>query len=500
MIRALIGIGLLQFLSMLLLVARTKILALSVGVTGVGTISAVDGTTAVVMQTLSLSLAFAALRFLPAAHRESATEADLLYRKMRLVLIMLFVPAMVICVGVSVFAPRLWGVALVPFQRTVILAFAGLPVIGLIAFLTNAYAGAVGHMQAIGLTVAHAAVMVIAALAAAAGLGVDGFYAVYALLGTALVVVAAGRLRVEGAPKSDRPKLKLRDAFRLPPAMWRFSAWLLPLTFLAPYAAWFVKYSTLKLYGVNAAGILQGAIGISLSVRTILGAAHAIFLTPNVNRKSESTARMVWANEFQRTTGLLFALTLPPLLLFSDIALHLLYAASFRAASTFVPLFVAAEVITLLSGTYQSLIIADDRMAFHVFQNLAAQGLLAGTAALAIPVLGLAGAGIAVLSAPIFLFVTTLVFLRREYRVSISRDAARTSLLAVAILVVAGLIGSRYPGSSIQLLAIKGGVCALIWLVSYNVIPAADRTVLRDGASRVLRRVGTRVVGGDETV
>ena len=56
MIRALVGIGLLQFVTMLLLLARTKILAISVGVTGVGTISAVDSTTAVVMQTLSLSL------------------------------------------------------------------------------------------------------------------------------------------------------------------------------------------------------------------------------------------------------------------------------------------------------------------------------------------------------------------------------------------------------------------------------------------------------------
>ncbi|MEO7103456.1 MAG: hypothetical protein ABI119_08960 [Gemmatimonadaceae bacterium] len=480
--------------------ARTKILALSLGVTGVGTISAVDGTTAVVMQTLSLSLAFAALRFLPAALRKSAAEADLLYRKMRLVLVTLFVPAMVLCVGVSVFAPRVWGVALVPFQRTVILAFAGLPVIGITAFLVNAYAGAMGYMQAIRLTVAHAAVMVVAALAAAAGLGVDGFYAVYALLGTALIVVAAGRLRVEGAPKSERARLRLREAFRLPPAMWRFSAWLLPLTFIAPYAAWFVKYSTLKLYGVTAAGILQGAIGISLSVRTILGAAHAIFLTPNVNRQSESTSRMIWANEFQRTTGLLFALTLPPLLLFSDVALRLLYASSFRAASAFVPLFVGAEVITLLSGTYQSLIIADDRMGFHVFQNLAAQALLVGIAALAIPSLGLAGAGIAVLSAPMFLFGTTLVFLHREYRVSISHDAARTSFLAVAILVVAGVIGSRYPGVSVRLLAIKAGVCALIWLVAFNVIPAEDRALLLDGMGRVVRRLTSRFVSRDETV
>ncbi len=499
MIRALVGIGLLQFVTMLLLLARTKILAISVGVTGVGTISAVDSTTAVVMQTLSLSLPFAALRFLPAALRESPSETDLLYRKMRMVLVTLFVPATLLCICISLFAPAFWGMALLPYNRTVILAFAGLPVIGFVAFLTNAYAGVMGYMHAMRLTIAHAAVMVTAALAAAVGMGVNGFYASYAMLGTILVLVAAARLRVPGVVTSDRKELRLLDAFRLPPAMWRFAGWLIPLTFLAPYAAWFVKYSTLKLYGVSAAGILQGAIGISLSVRTILGAAHAIFLTPNVNRKADSVSRMSWANEFQRTTGLLFALTLPPLLLFSDIALRLLYAPSFRSASEFVPFFVAAEVVTMLSGTYQSLIIADDRMGFHVLQNLAAQALLAGVATVAIPAMGLNGAGLAVLTAPIFMFITTLAFLRRQFGVSISHGAARTSFLAVAILVVAGTIGSRYPGASARILGIKSVVCIVIWLMAFNVIPPEDRALLRDGMNRVKRRLLTRAVPRDET-
>jgi len=65
-IRALVSIGLLQFLSMLLLLARTKIVALALGPEGVGVIASLDRVTAVVAQTLSLSLPFAALRFLPA--------------------------------------------------------------------------------------------------------------------------------------------------------------------------------------------------------------------------------------------------------------------------------------------------------------------------------------------------------------------------------------------------------------------------------------------------
>lgn len=488
MIRALVGIGALQFVSMLLLMMRTKILAVTVGVQGVGTIANIDALAALIAQTLSLSLPFAALRFLPAALRDSPLETDLLYRRMRLVLMALLLPATVVCLVLAVVVPRVFGEALVPFQRTMLLGLAGLPVIGLMPFLTNAYAGAVGHMQSMRLTVAHAGVMVVAAVGAGAGLGVDGFYAIYAVLGALLVLVAASRLTTPGIRREDRHPLHLRKALRLPRAIWRFGVWLLPLSFLAPYAGWFVKYDTLKLYGVDAAGILQGAIGISLSVRALLGAAHPVFLTPNVNRQEDPRSRMQWADEFQRATGMLFALALPPLLLFSDVALRILYAPSFLSGSAFVALFVAAEVLTMLSGTYQALIIAGDSMAFHVAQNLTAQLLLAGTAFVALPRIGLAGAGLASLAAPVFLFASTLLFLRRRHGLLPSGAAVRAALLAMAILAVAGAVGSAYPGFSIGVLSAKAALCAAIWLVSLVVLPAEDRVRLRRGVAIVADR------------
>jgi O-antigen/teichoic acid export membrane protein len=491
-IRALVGIGALQFLSLLLLVVRTKTLALATGVEGVGTIASVDALTAVITQTLSLSLPFAALRFLPPALRSSPAEADLLYRRMRLVLLSLLLPASIGCILVALVAPAWFGAALVPYRRTMILAFAGLPVVGLMPFLTNAYAGAVGHMQSMRITIAHAAVMIVAAAVAASGLGVDGFYATYALLGTVLVVVASRRLAAPGFSIAERLPLVFLEAIRLPGALWRFGAWLLPLAFLAPYAAWFVRYTTLKLYGADSAGVLQGAIGISLSVRALLGAAHPVFLTPNVNRHPDSASRMEWANQFQRTTGLVFALTLPPLLLYSDVALRVLYARAFLAGSAFVALFVAAEVISLLSGTYQSLIVAGDRMRFHVLQNLAAQTLLVATAAIALPRIGLAGAGLASLFASTFMFGSTLAFLRFQFGVRASAAAARTSLIAVAILVIAGGIGSRYPGLAPGILGAKAAACVALWLAAFLLIPSEDRAQLRHGLQLVARRLTVR--------
>ncbi len=491
MIRALVTIGALQFLSMLLLLIRTKILAVMLGPEAVGTIAVIDKLVAVIVQTLSLSLPFAALRFLPAALRESPQAMDALYRRMRNVLIGTIVSATLVCVAISVVAPSIWGRELAAHQRILLLAFAGMPVIAMVPFLTNAYAGNMEHWRAMRFAIANASGLVVAAAAAGIGLGLAGFYGVYAAVGGVLVVVAARTLvRIRHAARTAIP---LKQAFQLPRAVWRFAAALVTLTFASPYAALFVQYTALRLYGAVGSGILQSAIGISMSIRALLGAAHAVFLTPHVNREDDASARMAWTNEFQRATVLLFIIVLPPLLVFPDVALRVMYSGKFVGASAFVALFIAAEVLTLLSGTYQSLIVADDRMLFHVIQNLAAQALLVGVAALAMPRLGLAGAGLAALVAPLFLGGSTLLFLRRRYDTHVSREAGLMALVTAGILVVGGSIGSRYPGLSPGLLVAKAAACALIWVVTYTIMPAQDRSRLRHGVVHLSHDVVARL-------
>jgi O-antigen/teichoic acid export membrane protein len=188
----------------------------------------------------------------------------------------------------------------------------------------------------------------------------------------------------------------------------------------------------------------------------------------------------------------LFVVLLPPLLLFSDVLLRLLYSGRFAAASTLVPLFVAAEVVTLLSGTYQALILADDRLTFHVLQNLAAQGLLVVTAAVALPRLGLAGAGVAAVMPPLLLFATTVIFLGRQFAVRVSREAWLMSAMTAAILVAGGTIGALYPGFSANVLGLKAVTCTLMWLIAYSLMPADDRAQLRIGARGLSRQVLAR--------
>ncbi len=491
MIRALVTIGVLQFVAMLLLLVRTKVLAVTLGPAAVGTLSVIDKLTALFAQALSLSLPFAALRFLPAALRESPEEMDVLYRRMRAVLVALILPAAALCVLVSVTAPHVWGRELVSQRTALILAFAGLPVVGLVPFLTNAYAGGMAHSRSMIFSVAHAGILVAAALAAAVGFGLAGYYGIYALLGALLVWVAARKVSAPGL--AARRPLPLPELFRLPPAIWRFAGALVVLTIAAPYAALFVQYTALRLYGAEASGILQAAIGISLSVRALLGTAHAVFLTPHVNREADVLARMAWANEFQRTTVLLFVIALPPLLLFCDIAVRVLYSGRFIGAASFVALFVGAEVVTLLAGTYQSLIVASDRMFFHVLQNLSSQALLIGAAAVALPRLGLEGAGLAALAASLFMLVSTLIFLDVRFGARVSREAAVMAVITGLLLVVCGAVGSRYPGVSLGVLGAKAAVCFAAWAAAWLIMPREDRGRLRDGLLRAQAEVVARL-------
>ena len=94
--------------------------------------------------------------------------------------------------------------------------------------------------------------------------------------------------------------------------------------------------------------------------------------------------------------------------------------------------------------------------------------------------------------APVFMFVTTLVSLRYQQGVRVTREAAQMCLVVAAILIACGAIGGRYLGFSAQTLAAKAAMCGAAWGVAYLAMPASDRLRLRSGvlatAHRLLRK------------
>lgn len=459
MLRAFLTIGALQIVTMLVMLVRTKTLALVLGPEHVGAMAVIDKLLAVIVQTVSLSMPFAALRFLPSRWLAGPAEFRKLFVRMRNVLLTLALVAAIGALLVTGWRPSTWGGELLPYRDAVAFGLLSLPALALVPFLQNAVAGRLEQNRSMRIVLFNA----LALTASTAGIlwnGLAGYYALYAVLGTMLVIIFNRRaLRgTAGASIAETP----RFAFSLPTPVWRFSGALLILTFVAPYAALFVHYKLLRDHGAEAAGWMQAAIGISLSVRAVMGTAHSVFLTPNVNRGGPPVERMQWANRFQLLFCLLAGLAVPPLLLFPDLAVRILYSNAFAPGAPFVVLFVLTEVLTLLSGTYQSLIIALDRLSLHVVTNLMAQALVVVVAWRLVEPLGILGAGLAGLAAPLFLFMATMTYLGIRYRLRMPANVVLRTAWLLAALLASGAAGSQLRMSLWPSLLVKGGLYVVV--------------------------------------
>ena len=462
MLKVFVTIGLLQVLTMLVQLVRTKTLALLLGPQALGVMAVIDKLLAVIVQTVSLSLPFAALRFLPAVWTKDRAAFHDRYVRMRNLLLLMAFLALVVSLAVTLLRPATWGAQLLSYRTVVLCAIAGLPVLALVPLLQNVVAGRLEQNRAMLVSLGNALVMA----AAAAGIlwrGLSGYYLCYAALGLGLVVVAQGIVRrgvsLPGAGGGAR---RPRFPLRLPPLMWKFSVALLATTFVTPYAALFVHYRVLSDYGAATAGFMQAAIGLGLAVRGVLGSAHPVFLTPNVNREGAPGDRMAWANAFQATFCFIVAASLPPLLLFPQLVVRVLYSRAFLPGAAFAVVFILSEIVNQLGGTYAAIVLALDELKFHVAQNVVAQLLMIAVAAWLVRPLGILGAGLAVLTGPVCIWFATTIFLRLRYDLRIPRRVLGLTGLVVATLIACGALGALRPELTPGTVAVKIAAYAVV--------------------------------------
>lgn len=461
MLRTLLGIGALQIVIMLFQLVRTKILGLLLGPELIGAMAVIDKLLAVIVQTCSFSLPFAALRFLPEPWARNPAEFRALFERMRRFLLALIVPAMAGALAITAIRPEIWGVQLLPYRGALTVAIFTLPVLALVPLLQNAIAGRMQHHRSRLVVLLHAVVVAVAAVGAW-WRGLAGYYAMYAALGL-LLIAFFGRAVTRGIATSALPAPEGQGQFLgLPRGMWRFSGAMSILTFGSPYAALFVHYRVLQAYGATSAGWMQAAFGIGLSVRAVLGTSHSVFLTPNVNRGGTPEDRMEWANRFQTTLCFLVGVVVPPILLFPAFFVRLLYSSAFLPGATFAMVFVMTEIVTLLSGTYQSLVVAMDRLGVHVATNVVAQVLVVALASQLVVPLGILGAGLSTMVAPVFLLIATTTFLYRGYGLKIPSRIVVLSAWLILGLLWAGLTGIFLRGPLWQSLTAKLAVYAAI--------------------------------------
>lgn len=487
MLKAFVTIGVLQLLTMILQVVRTKTLAVTLGPEWLGVMGAVDRLTAVIVQTVSLSFPFAAVRFLPRLWTSDREEFRRVLAGMRNVLALTVTVATTAAAALTFVVPRVWGRELAPYGTAVLAATATLPALAFLPFLQNVLAGRLRESQAMGVALANAVLLTAAAVLGGRWFGLVGYYTVYAVLGLALTLIVVRVIGRGLGTAADAPRLGL--TFALPRAVWQFTGVIFALAFLTPYAALYVYTKVLSAEGARVAGWMQAAIGVSLIVRVGLGSAHGVLLIPNVNTDATARDRVAWAFRFQAVLAMLAGVAVPLLVLFPDIVVKLLYSSELAPGARFAGAFVLAEFIWLTAASSQPLILALDHLRFHVLQNMAVQLLLVAVAALTVSRFGVAGAASANLIANSALYLSTLIFLRVRYAERLPRPVAVLTWFVIASIAVAAAIGVRWPTVSWEAAAGKLGV---YFVLVACLVPLLSETERAEVVS-VVARLRTRL-------
>jgi O-antigen/teichoic acid export membrane protein len=220
---------------------------------------------------------------------------------------------------------------------------------------------------------------------------------------------------------------------------------------------------------------MASAVGISLAVKGVLGAANSVFLTPNVNRGGSPDRSLAWANAYGRTMILMASLLTPPLLLWPDVAVRLLYSGAFLPASDYVAVFVIAEVIGLTVAVYSALPVAFDHVGFHVLYSASAQVLMVLAATWLIPTYGIFGAGLSMFVPPVIGFVAVGAYLAWWRKLAVPRANLRMAALMIVVLVTAGSLGVTFREYSTHSLALKAVAYLLMVLLVLSRLTREER-------------------------
>jgi O-antigen/teichoic acid export membrane protein len=456
-LKILLSIGAIQFVTMFVLMLRTKGLALLLGPELYGLMGALDRLVAVFAQTAALSLPFAALRYLSPLWHDDRSGFFVLLRRMRNVLAGTVAAGLAVGAACLLLSPGFLGDHAGTHRDLALLALAGLPVVVLVPFLQNTIAASFDPAKAMLFWLANAVLFSVTAVVGVWLWGLAGFYSLYAASGLVLVAWAFRSVLALESPV-DRAKPPQPERLYLPVRVWRFGLLMLTPAFLAPAVAYTVFTRVISADGQIAGGYMQSAMGVALAVRNILGAAGQVFLTPLVNRSGAFDERVGRANEFQKTLFFLVGIGVPPIIVLGETALVVLYSAKFAPAAPYVVWFVATEVLALAVGNYQAVLLAMEHVGVSVVQNIVAQLTMLAVALIFIPTIGITGAALAGFAAQCVLMVGTGAFLAFRYGFRPNPRVLLLSIYVFGMLAVCGWAAIAFPGLSVRALAIKIGL------------------------------------------
>ena len=473
-LQAIVALGGIQALTMAAGLARTKVLALLLGPAGLGVASVVDQVLSLIAQLGSLSIPFAALKYLARSRDSSEDETRRIYNAFVLLLTVASIGFALIACAVAAVRPSLFGDGLTTFRTPLIVALLGVPPFALMPLLRNALAALERHRES---AVAALIAAVLSIGGSAVGVRAGGLTGLYVANGVVLILTIAGTQWYLGRSlglglSRDAGLTRALRLLRAQPGLWTFASSMYVLALTSPLAYLFARSTLLSTHGAAEAGLAAAVYGIAVSIRLVLTQANALYLTPLVNRARPKTERIAAVAEYLRILVVLLTLSALAVVLFPRQWLIVLYSARFVSAFPMVTVFVLAESVLLVAGVYQTLLIGFDDSRGYLISTVAGHLLTISVAHTLAIAYGGYGVGLAFLAGNgVILLATAARSVRRH-------DAARVlaPLLAFAVAVTAiGAAGWWASSANAPAVAWKAMVYAAAALLAFAFLRPDER-------------------------
>jgi O-antigen/teichoic acid export membrane protein len=436
-LQAIVALGAIQALTMLAGLARTKVLAVLLGPSGVGVASVIDQVVSLVAQLGSLSIPFVGLKFLARSRDDGSDETRRIYVALVVLLAIASVIAAALATGVAAARPTTFGDGLAAYRTVLLVALLGVPPFALAPLLRNAMAALERHRES---AVAAFLSAVLTVAGAAIGVAMGGLVGLYVANAIVLLLTIAGMqwylgnslgLRLTGSTNAAGAAHALRSQ----PGLTTFAASMYVLALTSPLAYLYARSLLLSTHGAVEAGLVAAAYGIGVSIRLVLNQANGLYLTPLVNRNIPRAERVAAVAEYLRILIVLVVLSTLVFVLFPTQWLALLYSSKFSPAVSMVAVFVMAEATLLVAGVYQALLIGFDDIAGFLVSTVAGQLLTIALARWLVVPSGGIGVGIAFLAGNAVILVATATRLVQRH------EGARVFAPLLPLLVALGATG-----------------------------------------------------------
>lgn len=479
--RIILGIGVLQVVVVLINMVRTKLVAVILGPQGVGVIGVVDQLVQIVLYVSTLSLPFAAVRFLSRAHSDGPDAFRNSYATFLRTLLALTTVGFGLGGVVAWFRPELLGPELANYRAFLIPAMVAVPAMACQGLFSNVLAAALRTHAAAIMTVVIAVALTSSSFIGVTTGGILGLYWANLVATLAVTVGIAAYLwksldlRPWVAGQGIRQELKRNPDIVMFALTFYANSIIYTLSFFA------ARYSILSSFGETEAGLLQAGIAVFTSLNLVLGRATGLYLMPLVNRRIPTDEKLRATRDFERKHWLIVLFAAMPIVLFPHWLLVVLFSPSFLAIGGVVTLFAIAQCLQLMSGNYETLLIGLDDLRVYGFLSILGHAAVAAFAWLLAPAYGLVGVGAGFVLGYGLRYAVTTLRLTMHHGLRLERRWWLTFAYGLTLLSIAGAVSANLDPWS-PVVTVGKGVFYAAFCVS--LLALLDRHELRDLVER----------------